>query len=68
MGLRQLGTIFQVGKNKKVGNLNMAENLNAFRLKIGGLILESQSINQRISLSLSLFLCVKRVLRSRTPT
>lgn len=36
MGLRQLGTIFQVGKNKKVGNLNMAENLNAFRLKIGG--------------------------------
>ena len=45
-GLRKLGTIFQVGKNKRVGNLNIKEKLNAFRLNIGALFLESQSIKQ----------------------
>lgn len=49
-GLRKLGTIFQVGKNKRVGNLNIKEKLNAFRLNIGALFLESQSIKQWISL------------------
>ena len=38
-GLRKLGTIFQVGKNKRVGNLNIKEKLNAFRLNIGALFL-----------------------------